>query len=227
MYFAIPAFGVHTLIAVINGVEKTAKVFRANHRIESTTKHGCPICIENDEVPVFSAKIKEAWIGRNKGFGEGPFWNAPWGIPFSNGTWSKRSESHGSEEVGHSILLRLSQRNQKQQPYIISYVLIASGSVQEFSLPRDDPVIDFQSTIEDSNTVCPFAVTKSKDVLLFSDEVRFPLCVMGFVGPELAGASPAEAHLQCDFPTVSFPCKCLYATEYTTEDAHADANDAM
>lgn len=171
---------------------------------------------------VFSAKFKEVWFGRNKGFGTGPFWNAPWGSAGIgwNGTWSKCSASHGPEEVGHSILLRLSERNRKQQPDIISYVFIASGSVRAFSLPRDDPVIDFQSTIEDTNTVCPFAITKSKDVILFSDDVRFPLCLMGSVRLELAGASPAEAHLQCDFPTVDFYCKCLYATEYAPADEH-------
>ena len=209
MYFAIADCGIHTPIAGVNGVEKTATVFKANGRsIVSWQKSGGAFP-QKDEMPVFSAKFKEAWIGRNKGFGEGPFWNALWGV------WPKCSESHGSEEVGHSILLRVPQRNRNQQhPHIISYVLIASGSVQAFSLPRDDPIIDFQSTIEDTNTVCPFAVTKSKDVLLFTDAVRFPLCVMGGVGPQLAGTSPAEAHLQCDFPTVAFPCKCLYATEY-------------
>ena len=117
-------------------------------------------------------------------------------------------------------MLRLSERNRKRELDIIfSYVLIASGSVQAFSLPKDDPVIDFQSTIEDTNTVCPFAITKSKDVLLFGDNVRFPLSLMESAESELAGVSPAEMHLQREFPAVDFSCKCLYETKYGAECA--------
>ena len=216
MYFAIQdGFGANTLIAVLNGVEKTAEVFKACRvRVGDDDDPIGPNQIFKGGAPVFSTKFQEAWIGRNKGIGDGPFWNAPWGIR------PNCSASHGPEQVGHSILLRRSERNCKPQPDILSYVLIAGGSVQAFSLPKEDPVIDFQSTIEDTNTVCPFAITKSKDVLLFSDDVRFPLSLLESVELAFAGSSPAEIHMQCDLPgAVHFPCKSLYAIDDATDDA--------